>query len=90
MKDLDEIVQLARRAPARTVEPPPFFAQRVTANWLSRSGEDSAPFWERLVLRGAAVAAAVMVISLGSAQLIGDNGDDPETDEAAAEIFSLP
>jgi hypothetical protein len=88
--NLQQLVELARRAPRISDEnPPPFFAQRVTANWLARSRQRETNLWERFALRGAAISLAAVVVALASSTLIPDYADEPETNDAA-EIFSLP
>jgi hypothetical protein len=90
--NLDELLQRARRAPADVVtQAPPFFAARVTANWLSVARRRSAGLWERFALRGAAISLATVIIIAGSSLLLSDNNpDEPENDDAAADIFTLP
>jgi hypothetical protein len=88
---LERLLQLARQAPhPDSGNAPPFFAQRVTARWLSaQRGRERSP-WEIFALRGVALSAAAMILAVAlSASLPPGNNDEGELDYSA-EVFSLP
>jgi hypothetical protein len=90
-KTLEDLLRRARHAPrAGLEEAPPFFAQRVTAQWLSGQHANRGSLWETFALRGVAFAAAAMIFSVAlSASLWSGNNDESDQDYTA-EIFSLP
>lgn len=86
----EALMRLAREARGdRSEEAPPFFAQRVTARWLSAARERERSPWEIFALRGAALSAAAVLLALAlNASLPGSNDEgDPDF---TAEVFSLP
>ena len=88
---LEKLLQLARWVPpADSGNAPPFFAQRVTARWLSAQRERERSPWEIFALRGVALSAAAMILAVAlSASLPPGNNDEGELDYSA-EVFSLP
>jgi hypothetical protein len=90
-ESMESLLRRARSAPRRSSEEaPPFFAQRVTARWLSGGGEGGDSLWEALALRGVALSAAAMILAFAlSATLLPGLNDDSDLDYTA-EVFSLP
>jgi hypothetical protein len=90
-ENLDSVLHRARNAPrVNSEEAPPFFAQRVTARWLSAPRENEESPWEMFALRGAALSAAAMILAVAlSVSLLPGNNDESELDYTA-EVFSLP
>lgn len=87
---LERLLQLARQAPPSDSEnAPPFFAQRVTARWLSAQRERARSPWEIFALRGVALSAVVMILALVSASLLPGSNEESDPDYTA-EVFSLP
>lgn len=84
-----KLAQCARQAPsAETPEPSHGFATRVVARWLAGEGRPS-PWaaWEWLSPRGLALAAVLMLASLGANYdlLGGDLADEMNATSAALE-----
>jgi hypothetical protein len=90
-ESLESLLHRARNAPrASSDEAPPFFAQRVTARWLSAQREGEGSPWETFALRGVALSAAAMILAVAlSASLLPGNNDESDLDYTA-EVFSLP
>lgn len=87
---LEALMRLARHAPrAGAEEAPPFFAQRVTARWLSAVRERERSPWEIFALRGAALSAAVMLLALALNAALPGNNDEGDPD-FTSEVFLLP
>lgn len=88
---LERLLQLARQAPPSDSEnAPPFFAQRVTARWLSTRRERTRSPWEIFALRGVALSAAAMILAvLLSVSLLPGSNEESDPDYTA-EVFSLP
>ena len=88
---LERLLQLARRtSPPDSESTPPFFAQRVTARWLSAQREQARSPWEIFALRGVALSAAAMILAaVVSASLLPGSSEEGDPDYTA-EVFSLP
>jgi hypothetical protein len=88
---LERLLQIARQAPPPDSEnAPPFFAQRVTARWLSTQRERERSPWEVFALRGVALSVAAMFLAVAlSASLPPENNDESDPDYTA-EVFLLP
>jgi hypothetical protein len=88
---LEGLLQLARQVQSSgSGKAPPFFAQRVTARWLSAQHEGERSPWEIFALRGVAFSAAAMLLAVvvNTSPLRGNNDEgDPDY---TAEVFSLP
>jgi hypothetical protein len=87
---LEKLMRRASRAPRDgSEEAPPFFAQRVTARWLSVVDERERSPWEIFALRGAALSAAVMLLALALNASLSASNDEGDPD-FTAEVFLLP
>jgi hypothetical protein len=88
---LEGLLQLARQAPpSDSGNTPPFFAQRVTARWLSAQRERERSPWEVFALRGVALSAIAMFLAVVvNASPLPGNNDEGDPDYTA-EVFSLP
>lgn len=88
---LEKLLQHARQAPPPDSESaPPFFAQRVTARWLSAQRERARSPWEIFALRGVALSAVAMILALLlSVSLLPGSNEESDPDYTA-EVFSLP
>ena len=88
---LEKLLQLVRQAPRPDSEnAPPYFAQRVTARWLSTQRERARSPWEIFALRGVALSAAAMILAaVVSASLLPGSSDEGDPDYTA-EVFSFP
>jgi hypothetical protein len=88
---LERLLQLARRAsPPDSESAPPYFAQRVTARWLSAQREQARSPWEIFALRGVALSAVAMILAVVlSASFLPGSSEESDPDYTA-EIFSLP
>lgn len=88
---LEGLLQLARQVPPPdSGNAPPFFAQRVTARWLSAQRERERSPWEIFALRGVALSAIAMFLAvLVNASPLPGNNEEGDPDYTA-EVFSLP
>jgi hypothetical protein len=88
---LERLLQLASQTPLPDLgNAPPFFAQRVTAHWLSAQRERERSPWEIFALRGVALSAAAMFLAVVvNASLLPGNNEEGDPDYTA-EVFSLP
>jgi hypothetical protein len=88
---LERLLQLARQAPPPdSGNAPPFFAQRVTAHWLSAQRQRERSPWEVFALRGVALSAAAMFLAVVvNASFLPGNNEEGDPDYTA-EVFSLP
>ena len=87
---LENLMRLARQAPrAASEDAPPFFAQRVTARWLSAARERERSPLEIFALRGAALSAAVVLLALALNASLPGNSDEGDPD-FTSEVFALP
>ena len=87
---LEKLMRLARQVRrAGSEEAPPFFAQRVTARWLSAARERERSPWEIFALRGAALSVTIMLLALALNASLPGNNDEGDPD-FTAEVFLLP
>jgi hypothetical protein len=91
LETLERLLQLARQAaPPDSGNAPPFFAQRVTARWLSAQRERERSPWEVFALRGVAVSAAAMLLAVMLNALPSPGNNEEGDPDYTAEVFSLP